>query len=460
VTPRAIEFDNAPTPEETDSSALALSALEVIEQPLLIFDRSGQLTFANVAARSLRVGDEPFLPGLHHRDLLPIVDPRNGAPLAGFRHPFERAMQGEGTIHERVQVAHDSTERTMLDVVVRPLGGASAPAGILVTLQPPAAPGDPAPASGPADDEVVAEATRLLDDIGDPEEGPGVICRLVSRTCKAAAAVVWERHPRGAMLRCLDGPIEESLRRDIRQGAAAAMQAGRRGVSEHMIADDGAETRFVTLWHEPLVLRGDTLGVLSVLWDGQLQQTGRPLGLVPKLAEHAAEALERANLLDNLSAAASTDPLTGVANRRACEERLERELVRSVNEGGPLSVLLVDLDHFRAFNQHNGDPAGDRLLRESARNWAEQLRGSDLLARVGGEEFVAVLPDCPPEGAMVVASRLRAVVPREQTCSIGVVTWDGAGDVEMLLGRAERALLRAKELGRDRIEVLAPAGQA
>jgi len=272
--------------------------------------------------------------------------------------------------------------------------------------------------------------------------------------------VVWERHPRGTLLRCLEGTIDESLRRDIRQGASAALAARTRGVSEHRINEEGAPSHFVTLWHEPLVLRGEMLGVLSVLWEGELRATGRPLGLVPKLAEQAADALERANLLHNLSAAASTDPLTGVPNRRACEERLERELVRSVNEEAPLSLLLVDLDHFRAFNQRNGDPAGDRLLRESARAWAEQLRGSDLLARIGGGEFLAVLPDCPPEGAMVVANRLRAVTPRDQTCSVGVVTWDGICDGELLFARAERTLKRAKDRGRDRVELLAPAPKA
>ena len=146
---------------------------------------------------------------------------------------------------------------------------------------------------------------------------------------------------------------------------------------------------------------------------------------------------------------ARTDSLTGVANRRAWDEELPRELARSSRSRQPVCVALLDLDHFKAYNDEHGHQAGDRLLKAAAAAWEGRLRKTDLLARYGGEEFAILLPDCALGDAMEIAERLRTAQP-EVTCSIGVADWDGREDIGRLVARADRALYAAKAGGRDR----------
>jgi diguanylate cyclase (GGDEF)-like protein len=146
---------------------------------------------------------------------------------------------------------------------------------------------------------------------------------------------------------------------------------------------------------------------------------------------------------------ARTDGLTGVANRRAWDDELPRELARTGRSGQQLCVVLLDLDHFKAYNDRHGHQAGDRLLKAAAAAWQGRLRRTDLLARYGGEEFAVLLPDSDLADAMEVAERLRTAQP-EVTCSLGVAAWDGREDVTELVARADRALYAAKAAGRDR----------
>jgi diguanylate cyclase (GGDEF)-like protein len=146
---------------------------------------------------------------------------------------------------------------------------------------------------------------------------------------------------------------------------------------------------------------------------------------------------------------ARTDVLTGVANRRGWDDELSRELARGVRSGLPLCVALIDLDHFKAFNDRHGHQAGDLLLKEAAVAWQARLRKTDLLARYGGEEFAVLLPDCGLDDAMEISDRLRTAQP-EGTCSIGVAAWDTREHGTELVARADRALYAAKESGRNR----------
>jgi diguanylate cyclase (GGDEF)-like protein len=146
---------------------------------------------------------------------------------------------------------------------------------------------------------------------------------------------------------------------------------------------------------------------------------------------------------------ARTDALTGVANRRAWDDELPRELARAARSGTPLCVALLDLDHFKAYNDRHGHQAGDRLLKAAAAAWQGKLRRSDLLARYGGEEFAVLLPDCGLDSGMEIAERLRTAQP-EGTCSIGLAAWEGHETATQLLARADRALYAAKEGGPDR----------
>ncbi|HWS78085.1 MAG TPA: diguanylate cyclase [Thermomonas sp.] len=157
------------------------------------------------------------------------------------------------------------------------------------------------------------------------------------------------------------------------------------------------------------------------------------------------------------------DPLTGVANRPGIEREAARALEESIRNGTPLSLLMLDLDHFKAINDRYGHATGDKVLRATTSAWQAQLRGRDPLGRVGGEEFVVVCPDTTLEQALVVANRLResASVLRfddvdpalRVSVSIGAAQSRKSGDsCDALLDRADAALYRAKQQGRDRVE--------
>jgi diguanylate cyclase (GGDEF)-like protein len=169
----------------------------------------------------------------------------------------------------------------------------------------------------------------------------------------------------------------------------------------------------------------------------------RMAGLVRRVEEQAAE----------LARVAHTDALTGVPNRRGWDEQLAIELARAARSGEPVSVALLDLDSFKAYNDSEGHPAGDRLLRGATAAWRAELRSMDVLARYGGEEFGLVLPGCGVAAAAPIVDRLRALTPDRQSTSAGVVAWDGTETAEALVDRADRALYAAKRAGRDRTVV-------
>ena len=170
------------------------------------------------------------------------------------------------------------------------------------------------------------------------------------------------------------------------------------------------------------------------------------------------DALLEAN--SRLAAQALTDELTGLANRRHGMHQLDREIALAVRKGHDLGLVRVDIDHFKDINDAHGHQAGDRVLAEVARRLAGSVRGGDDLARWGGDEFVAILPDTDRAGVRRAAERLRAGVATgpvrvedgdvDVTVSVGWAHWvgDTAGD---LLVRADRALYAAKDAGRDTV---------
>ena len=148
---------------------------------------------------------------------------------------------------------------------------------------------------------------------------------------------------------------------------------------------------------------------------------------------------------------AVTDELTGLPNRRAWNTELPRTIERVRRTGDPMAVAIIDIDHFKQFNDAYGHPAGDRMLKEAAAAWQEQLRTADHLARYGGEEFVVLLPDATMAQAREVIDRMRLATPLGQSFSAGVAVWDGAETSDELTARADAALYRAKNAGRNQI---------
>jgi diguanylate cyclase (GGDEF)-like protein/PAS domain S-box-containing protein len=189
--------------------------------------------------------------------------------------------------------------------------------------------------------------------------------------------------------------------------------------------------------------------VITALHDDAGNLTG--FGKVTRdiTSRHRAEE-EQSRQLSRVEAIARTDALTGMPNRRAWDEELMREMDRATRAGHPLGVALLDLDHFKLFNDERGHMAGDRLLQEAATEWRLRLRVSDFMARYGGEEFAVTLPSCTPEGARVVIDRVREATPQGQSCSAGAVVWDGDETPDAVVGRADAALYQAKQAGRNR----------
>ncbi|MFF5076109.1 GGDEF domain-containing protein [Actinoplanes sp. NPDC000266] len=148
---------------------------------------------------------------------------------------------------------------------------------------------------------------------------------------------------------------------------------------------------------------------------------------------------------------AVTDELTGLPNRRAWNIELPRTIERVRRTGDPLAVAIIDIDHFKRFNDAYGHLAGDRLLKEAAAAWQEQLRTADHMARFGGEEFVVMLPAASSAQARDIVDRMRLATPRGQSFSAGVAVWDGAETADGLVARADAALYAAKDAGRDRV---------
>jgi diguanylate cyclase (GGDEF)-like protein len=132
-------------------------------------------------------------------------------------------------------------------------------------------------------------------------------------------------------------------------------------------------------------------------------------------------------------------------------DELPRVLEAAATTGEQVSVGMIDLDRFKSYNDRYGHPAGDRLLKAAGAAWSGALRRSDILARYGGEEFIVLLPGADQAQATKVLDRVRAVTPEDQTFSAGVATWDYRESPEELIARADEALYRAKDAGRDRI---------
>jgi diguanylate cyclase (GGDEF)-like protein len=145
----------------------------------------------------------------------------------------------------------------------------------------------------------------------------------------------------------------------------------------------------------------------------------------------AALRAENVGLRDDLRRAehlAVTDSLTGLANRRGWDIQLGRELSRARRLDRPLCLALIDIDHFKAFNDSHGHLAADRLLVEIAATWRSAIRDIDVLCRWGGDEFGLLLPDCPLSSAREILDRLRSTMPAGQTATAAAACWDGHED--------------------------------
>jgi diguanylate cyclase (GGDEF)-like protein len=187
----------------------------------------------------------------------------------------------------------------------------------------------------------------------------------------------------------------------------------------------------------------------------------RELALLERSLDAFAAALANAAAFDHLNSLVLVDPLTGCYNRRGFDEHLKVEMVRARRYRRPISLMVLDVDHFKQVNDGYGHLVGDVVLRRLAEVLASQFRTTDVVCRFGGDEFAVIFPETPREDVMRLAERLRARVaglypgeelPRVLTISLGIAAFpEDAGEPEALLHAADRALYRAKAGGRNRV---------
>jgi diguanylate cyclase (GGDEF)-like protein/PAS domain S-box-containing protein len=217
----------------------------------------------------------------------------------------------------------------------------------------------------------------------------------------------------------------------------------------------------------PLRSRETTFGVLVVQsYREDVRYTEADRDLLSYVSHHIAEAIARQRKEDQIEHMAFHDGLTGLPNRLLFEDRLTNALAQAERRHAPLCILFVDLDRFKVINDSLGHPTGDEVLRLVGRRLAEGLRDGDSLARRGGDEFLVLLPDTPPEGAASVAQKLIESVRAPMHCgghdltisaSCGIAVFPENGpDTESLLKAADIAMYRAKESGRDTYRLFNP----
>jgi len=193
---------------------------------------------------------------------------------------------------------------------------------------------------------------------------------------------------------------------------------------------------------------------------GELLAICSPMILVAYITTMLAADIRHA--VDKIKQVSDTDELTGAYNMRAFSAMLQRAFRQSVRYGHALSVVMIDSDNLKQINDKHGHESGNRLLQHLVRCIREQLRGSDVMARFGGDEFILLLPETGSKGALEMAERIRRAVEISRfdvrsgdtniTVSLGVASYpEDGGNLDVILDKADKAMYRAKQHGRNRV---------
>ncbi|MDI1254051.1 diguanylate cyclase [Thermomonas sp.] len=246
----------------------------------------------------------------------------------------------------------------------------------------------------------------------------------------------------------------------LRRGQPHATDAMHGARCTHLGAEGAVDSTDLCV---PLVAQGAQLGLLSLSSSEQSLSAHRDI--IEAAVEKLSMALANLSLQDRLRQQSIRDPLTGLFNRRYLEESATRELARCARRGLPLSLLMLDIDHFKSFNDLHGHAGGDTVLAQFGKLLQTITRGEDIVCRYGGEEFTLILPEADVEAASARAEAIRLAVEAMQvpylgkllpkvTVSIGVAGYPAHGQTqETLMQAADKALYQAKRAGRNRIEI-------
>lgn len=313
-----------------------------------------------------------------------------------------------------------------------------------------------------------------LQDVHSPDDVGPVMVRSVLRTFgapraavvvgdEAGAREVWVGHAGERQLAAL-GPQKakpgEILCRCWRERRPQLVRMP--GADDRVLVAALPEARNLAV--VPMVTEGRAIGALVLEQGGGLDEvmSASRINALVEFAAHGALALRKSTLLAEVERLARVDSLTGLPNRRTFDEALDRELVRAARSGEPLSLVMIDVDHFKRINDSLGHAGGDEVLRRIGRILATTLRQIDLAARFGGEEFALVLPDCSAPAALMLTEELRRAIGAchggrpelAVTISAGVATYPrNALTGAELLAQADEALYQSKRDGRNRVSL-------
>jgi diguanylate cyclase len=283
---------------------------------------------------------------------------------------------------------------------------------------------------------VVQEALRLTSAdaaVVEIPDGDELVYRAVAGTAEAhlgmrlpaATAISGLAVRTGQILVCVDSETDERVDRE------ACRRVGARSMVVVPLRNDA-----------------QTAGVLKVYSARPAAYGDDQVRVLTLLADMIGSALARAALLERLEQLALTDELTGLPNRRSWYEHLEHALARARRSNAPLCVVVLDLNGFKQVNDKLGHAAGDRLLRTAAACWSTALRDSDILGRIGGDEFAVILEGTDEPTAAVVVGRLEeSLTTSEVTVAAGIAIWQEPEDAESLLSRADAAMYDQKSAG-------------
>lgn len=211
-----------------------------------------------------------------------------------------------------------------------------------------------------------------------------------------------------------------------------------------------------TLLMSPLVVKNQTIGLLELYEEEEPKTyTVEEINLIESLSSQAAIALKNSQLFEEIKSLSLFDPLTGLANRRMMDIQLNDILVKAKRYENGFFILMLDIDHFKEYNDTFGHDAGDKVLKEIGVIFKKSVRKSDLVARYGGEEFLIAISDTQKESAVTLAERIRKKIENETnvTISIGISYFRKELKIEKIIREADKALYKAKEQGRNRLVI-------